>query len=130
MHKKRHRTWDQDLQRLHEILKGARVPQAVLGMKVKDMEKGCFAGKAKCGPQVRALVKKHRLDSGAATKLEEAMAMREAMGKDIEKDLVQLDEHLQASNAPSKLVSMKLESLRKGFNLGHCVYAREVAPGN
>merc|ERR1719210_958115 len=58
------------------------------------------------------------------------MAMREAMGKDIEKDLLLLDEHLQASNAPSKLVSMKLESLRKGFNIGHCIYSREPMPGN
>merc|ERR1712217_808045 len=40
------------------------------------------------------------------------------------------DEHLQASNAPSKLVSMKLESLRKGFNIGHCIYSREPMPGN
>merc|ERR1712050_26138 len=51
-------------------------------------------------------------------------------GKDIEKDLHLLDEHLAASNAPSKLVSMKLESLRKGFNIGHCIYSREPMPGN
>merc|ERR1712217_263805 len=28
-------------------------------------------------------------------------------------------------------VSQKLESLRKGFNIGHCIYAREpIVPGN
>merc|ERR1719210_2760176 len=58
------------------------------------------------------------------------MAMREAMGKNIERDIEQLDEHLQASNKPSALVSMKLESLRKGFNIGHCIYSREPMPGN
>merc|ERR1712046_30088 len=52
------------------------------------------------------------------------------MGKDVMKDLTLLDEHLTASNAPSKLVSMKLESLRKGFNIGHCIYSREPALGN
>lgn len=56
--------------------------------------------------------------------------MRECMGKDVEKDLGLLDEHLAASNAPSKLVSMKLETLRKGFNIGHCIYSRETLPGN
>merc|ERR1712137_477649 len=57
--------------------------------------------------------------------------MGEAMGKNIEKDIEQLDEHLQASNKPSALVSQKLESLRKGFNIGHCIYAREpIVPGN
>merc|ERR1719356_2294445 len=41
-----------------------------------------------------------------------------------------LDEHLAASNAPSKLISMKLDSLRKGFNVGHCIYSREPVQGN
>merc|ERR1712224_95368 len=59
------------------------------------------------------------------------MSMREAMGKDVEKDLNLLDEHLAASNKPSALVSMKLEALRKGFNVGHCIYSREAPlPGN
>merc|ERR1712008_161158 len=35
-----------------------------------------------------------------------------------------------ASNAPSKLVSMKLDSLRKGYGIGHCIYSREPVPGN
>merc|ERR1719193_2149212 len=52
------------------------------------------------------------------------------MGKDVEKDLMLLYEHLAASNAPSKLVSMKLDALRKGFNIGHCIYSRETMPGN
>merc|ERR1711920_532091 len=72
---------------------------------------------------------KHRLDKTATQKLVDAIAVREGMRKDIAKDLEQLDEHLQASNAPSKLVSMKLDSLRKGFPVGHCVYAREPVVG-
>jgi len=76
-------------------------------------------------------VKRFQLDKGAATKLEEAMAMREAMGKNVDKDLELLSEHLEASNKPSALVSMKLDSLRKGFNVGHCIYSREAPlPGN
>merc|ERR1711972_393759 len=103
----------------------------MLNLKIRDMEKGTFVGKAKCGPKVRELAKKHRLDHGAATKLEEAMSMREAMGKDVSKDLGMLDEHLAASNKPSALVSMKLDGLRKGFNIGHCIYSREAPlPGN
>merc|ERR1719343_1446043 len=126
----RRRTWKQDLDRLYEILRDAHTPAAMLNLKIRDMEKGTFVGKAKCGPKVRELAKKHRLDHGAATKLEEAMSMREAMGKDVEKDLMLLDEHLTASNAPSKLVSMKLDSLRKGYGIGHCIYSREPMPGN
>eukprot|EP00913_Durusdinium_trenchii_P011610 g10904.t1 len=106
----------------------------MLNLKVKDMQKGTFVGKAKCGPRVRELARRHKLDKGAATKLEEelafAMSMREAMGKDVEKDIVLLDEHLTASNKPSALVSMKLESLRKGYNIGHCIYSREPVMGN
>merc|ERR1712187_387031 len=33
-------------------------------------------------------------------------------------------------NAPSKLISMKLDSLRKGYNVGHCIYSREPVLGN
>merc|ERR1719265_815283 len=59
------------------------------------------------------------------------MSIREAMGKDVMKDLAMLDSHLEASNKPSALISMKLESLRKGFNVGHCIYSREAPlPGN
>mmetsp|Transcript_56711 Transcript_56711/g.159163 ORF Transcript_56711/g.159163 Transcript_56711/m.159163 type:complete len:464 (+) Transcript_56711:127-1518(+) len=130
MIEERSKTWEQDIARLYEILKEAHSPSAMLNLKLRDMEKGKFVGKAKCGPKVRDLCRKHRLDSGAAKKLEEAMSMRECMGKDVEKDLGLLDEHLAASNAPSKLVSMKLETLRKGFNIGHCIYSRETLPGN
>jgi len=130
MMEERRRTWEQDLARLYEILNDAHTPAAMLNLKIRDMEKGTFVGKAQCQASVRVLCKKHRLDKGASTKLEEAMAMREAMGKDVEKDLHMLDEHLEASNAPSKLVSMKLDSLRKGYNVGHCVYSRETVPGN
>jgi len=131
MIEERQRTWEQDLKRLYEILKDAHTPAALLNIKVKDMENGTFVGKAKCGPKVVEMVKKHRLDKGAATKLEEAMSMREAMGKDVDKDLKFLDAHLAASNKPSALVSMKLDSLRKGFPVGHCIYAREdPLPGN
>jgi len=130
MIEERRRTWEQDLARLYEILNDAHTPAAMLNLKIRDMEKGTFVGKAQCQASVRVLCKKHRLDKGASTKLEEAMAMREAMGKDVEQDLHMLDEHLEASNAPSKLVSMKLDSLRKGYNVGHCVYSRETVPGN
>mmetsp|Transcript_32700 Transcript_32700/g.75651 ORF Transcript_32700/g.75651 Transcript_32700/m.75651 type:complete len:426 (-) Transcript_32700:131-1408(-) len=130
MMSKRMNTWEQDLERLYEILKDAHTPAAMLNLKVKDMQKGTFVGKAKCGPRVRELARKHRLDKGAATKLEEAMSMREAMGKDVEKDIFLLDEHLTASNKPSALISMKLESLRKGYNVGHCIYSREPVMGN
>jgi len=125
----RSRTWEADLARLYEILKDARSPGAMLTLKIRDMEKGKFVGKAKCTPKVKELAKKHRLDHGASTKLEEAMSMREAMGKDVDKDLMLLDEHLQASNKPSALVSQKLDTLRKGYNIGHSIYSREVMPG-
>lgn len=130
MIEERQKTWEQDLEKLTEVLKGAHTPRALLTLKLRDMEKGVFVGKAKCGEAVRALARKHRLDKGASTKLEDAMSMREALGKDMDKDLALLDEHLAASNAPSKLISMKLESLRKGFPVGHCIYSREPLPGN
>eukprot|EP00927_Polykrikos_kofoidii_P069276 TRINITY_DN64670_c0_g1_i1.p1 TRINITY_DN64670_c0_g1~~TRINITY_DN64670_c0_g1_i1.p1 ORF type:complete len:303 (-),score=62.54 TRINITY_DN64670_c0_g1_i1:171-1079(-) len=127
----RQRTWEQDIARLYEILKDARTPSAMLNLKLKDMESGTFIGKAKCAGKVEHLARKHKLDKGAATKLEEAMSMREAMGKSVDRDLALLDEHLAASNKPSALVSMKLDVLRRGLNLGHCIYSREdPLPGN
>lgn len=131
MHAERTKTWGQDLDKLYEVLKEARSPVTMLRFKVEDMEKGIFTGKAKCEPQVRALARKHRLDKGAASKLEDAMGIREAMGKDVENDLMLLDQHLAASNKPSALVSQKLESLRKGHSVGHCIYSREcIVPTN
>mmetsp|Transcript_48764 Transcript_48764/g.106007 ORF Transcript_48764/g.106007 Transcript_48764/m.106007 type:complete len:335 (-) Transcript_48764:44-1048(-) len=131
MIEERQATWEQDIARLYEILKDARTPAAMLNMKLRDIEKGTFVGKAKCGPKVKELARKHKLDKGASTKLEEAMSLREGMGKDVNKDLILLDEHLAASNKPSALVSMKLDSLRKGYSMGHCIYSREAPlPGN
>jgi len=131
MIEERQATWEQDIARLYEILKDAHTPAAMLNLKLRDMEKGTFVGKAKCGPKVQELARKHKLDKGASTKLEEAMSLREGMGKDVNKDLMLLDEHLAASNKPSALVSMKLDSLRKGYSIGHCIYSREAPlPGN
>merc|ERR1711920_520466 len=46
-------------------------------------------------------------------------------GSNIDQDLKILGVHLENSNAPSKLVSMKLKDIRAGYKLGNCVYARE-----
>lgn len=129
MLEERKKTIEQDLERLYEILNGAWSPTALLKIKMADMEKGTFVGKVRCGPKVRELALKHKLDNGASTKLEEAMGMREAMGKDIDKDLALLNEHLAASNKPSALVSQKLKSLREGYPIGHCIYSRETMIG-
>jgi len=127
----RQRSWEQDLERLYEILKDARSPSAMLALKVRDMENGTFVGKARCGTKVREMAHRFNLDRGASQKLEEAMAMREAMGKNVEKDLELLAEHLEASNKPSALISMKLGDLRRGLSVGHCIYSREPPlPGN
>ena len=40
------KTWEQDLERLYEILKDAHTPAAMLNLKLKDMQKGTFVGKA------------------------------------------------------------------------------------
>ena len=46
MIEKRMKTWEQDLERLYEILKDAHTPAAMLNLKLKDMQKGTFVGKA------------------------------------------------------------------------------------
>ena len=58
MIEKRMNTWEQDLERLYEILKDAHTPAAMLNLKVKDMQKGTFVGKARCGPRVRELARR------------------------------------------------------------------------
>lgn len=55
MIEERSKTWEQDIARLYEILKEAHSPSAMLNLKLRDMEKGKFVGKAKCGPKVRDL---------------------------------------------------------------------------
>merc|ERR1719428_648708 len=99
MIEERQKTWEQDMARLYELMKEAHHPQGMLQLKVKDMEAGKFVGKAKCREKVLDLCRRHQLDRGASTKLEEAMAIREAMGKNVEKDIAALHEHLTASNA-------------------------------
>merc|ERR1711920_109694 len=81
---------------------------------------------AKCHDAVKAFCKLYRLDQGATDKLIDSMSVRERkFGSNIEQDLKILGVHLENSNAPSKLVSMKLKDIRAGYKLGNCVYARE-----
>merc|ERR1712232_450821 len=91
------------------------------------MNYGRFVGKAACVEQVREFCIQFRLDADASRKLEGVMVQREAMGKDVKRDLECLATYLENSNKPSALVSMKLASLGNGDSIGPCAHARKKA---
>lgn len=125
MEDRRH-CFDIDMKHLWELAEQCPQPVLMLRGKIKEIESGRFVAKAKTHDEVVDFCKKHRLDKGATTKLIESMAIRERDHKtNIKMDLQVLGIHLQNSNAPSKLVSMRLKDIRSGYALGHCVYMKE-----
>lgn len=116
---------ERDLQALHDELEKSENPAGCLVAKMKDLSEGRFITKAESYDAVVKFAKGHGLDRGATEKLIDAMAVRERkFGEDVIQDLKILSVHLENSNAPSKLISMRLKDIRAGYKLGHCVYAR------
>lgn len=125
MEDRRH-CFDIDMKYLWELAEGCPQPALMLRGKIKEIEAGRFVAKARTHNDVVDFCKRNRLDKGATTKLIEAMAIRERDHKaNIKRDLEVLQIHLKNSNAPSKLVSMKLKDIRAGYALGHCIYLKE-----
>merc|ERR1719436_2161809 len=71
--KKRHTSFDADMQALWVGLEGARNPSGLLMMKLKDMRMGTFKGMSILDRTVQEFAKKYRLDTQAAVKLGEVL---------------------------------------------------------
>jgi len=115
----------EDIEMMKSKLDEAPQPILALVPLLKELSSGRFIAKAESHAEVVAFCRRNGLDRGASTKLTEAMHIRETKyGSNISQDLKILGAHLENSNAPSKLVSMKLKDIRAGYKLGNCVYAR------
>jgi len=115
----------QDCVLLEEELGKVRDPHVDVLPKLREMTQGRYFCKAENRELVVQFCKEHRLDKGATAKLIDAMQVREKKyGTNIEQDLKILGVHLDNSNAPSKLISMKLKDIRAGYKLGNCIFAR------
>merc|ERR1719253_977217 len=120
--KKRHETFDADMQALWVGLEGARNPSGLLMMKLKDMRLGQFKGMSALDRTIQEFAKKHRLDAQAAVKLGEVLDKRE----DPEGDMEKIGKHLERSNKPSSLMMMLLRDLRDGKPVKDPGYAAAI----
>jgi len=118
-------TFEQDLEKLWEVLETARSPAGLLTVKMREMEEGSFIGKARPDKELEAMGRKFRLDDQALSKLADVLARRKETRKE---DMAQLEKHLEISNRPSAMAMMLLARLREGTPLGDPV--RDAAPGS
>eukprot|EP00930_Biecheleria_cincta_P067444 TRINITY_DN5402_c0_g1_i1.p1 TRINITY_DN5402_c0_g1~~TRINITY_DN5402_c0_g1_i1.p1 ORF type:complete len:429 (-),score=89.55 TRINITY_DN5402_c0_g1_i1:94-1380(-) len=115
--KARKDTFEDDIAYLWEIIERAREPAGLLTVKMKEMEEGRFVGRLKADGQLKALIKKFKLDSEAENKLANIFGRQ----KDPDKKAVYLQEiesHLETSNKPSAMVMMLLKKIGFGEPLG------------
>eukprot|EP00413_Alexandrium_margalefii_P014837 CAMPEP_0204543496 /NCGR_PEP_ID=MMETSP0661-20131031/19804_1 /ASSEMBLY_ACC=CAM_ASM_000606 /TAXON_ID=109239 /ORGANISM="Alexandrium margalefi, Strain AMGDE01CS-322" /LENGTH=230 /DNA_ID=CAMNT_0051550219 /DNA_START=9 /DNA_END=698 /DNA_ORIENTATION=+ len=108
--KRRKDTYDEDLEALWEILKGARNPSGLLMVKVREMAEGTFRGFSTPERDVSEFARKYRLDAQASAKLAEVLQKRETPKEDMKK----LSKHLERSNKPSALMMLMLKDMRAG----------------
>jgi len=108
--KRRKDTYEDDLEALWEILKGARNPSGLLMVKVREMAEGTFRGFSTPERDVAEFARKHRLDAQASAKLAEVLMKRE----DPKEDMRKVSKHLERSNKPSALMMLMLKDMRAG----------------
>lgn len=117
-------TYESDFLSVWEALEKAHDPAEALVGLIRRLIDGTFIVKSKKHNDIVKLCETYKLDHMATNNLIAAMAIRERdPDNDIERDLDNLEVHLAHSNAPSKLISMKLKEIRGGCNIGavwHC----------
>lgn len=120
----RQKTFEADFMAVWEALDKAKDPAECLQKVIKDLADGSFVVKSTRHQEMVKLCADYKLDHMATRNLIEAMSIREREpGSNIRRDLEQIEVHLAHSNAPSKLISMKLKEIRGGCNIGavwHC----------
>lgn len=121
---KRADTSEDDIRRLWNDMENFNNPSALLCMKMKEMRYGTFVGMKLPADDLMGLVKKYKLDEMSSRKLEDLLILRNTRTD----DLVQLEKHLELSNAPSKCVMTMLKKLRAGEKLKDPTW--EAAPGS
>lgn len=116
-------TFEQDFLTVWEHLEKAKEPADLLVNLIRDLVNGTFVAKSRKHKDIVNLCEAYKLDHMATRNLIEAMGIRERAGENIGRDLEHLEVHLAHSNAPSKLISMKLKEIRGGCSIGavwHC----------
>lgn len=117
-------TYEADFMTVWDNLERAKDPGEKLARMIRDLADGTFVVRCSKHLEINKLCEKYKLDGMATRNILEAMAIRERdPDLNISKDLEQLEVHLAHSNAPSKLISMKLKEIRGGCNIGsvwHC----------
>lgn len=122
--KTRPETFEADFLTVWGNLEKSEDPSESLVQIIRQLADGTFFVKSSRHNDMVQLCETYKLDHMAKRNLIEAMSIREKEpNSNIGKDLEQLEVHLAHSNAPSKLISMKLKEIRAGCNIGsvwHC----------
>merc|ERR1740121_3293844 len=108
--KKRNNTYEEDIDSMYEILKGAKNPADLLMVSIRWMSEGVFRGVLTPNREVEKLAKKYKLDAPSACKLAEVLESRDQPDIDLRK----ICSHLERSNRPSALVMMMLKDIKNG----------------
>lgn len=120
----RQETFEADFMTVWGKLEASEDPTETLVKILRDLNSGRFVVKSKMHHEIVQMCELYKLDETATKYLVEAFAIRERdPDNNIEHDIEQMEVHLAHSNAPSKLVSMKLKEIRGGCKIGavwHC----------
>lgn len=123
--KNRQNTFEEDLERLWDVLERAREPAGLLTVKMREMEEGTFIGKQRPDEKLKSMSKKFKLDDQAESKLADILVRYEPEKKAAY--FQEIEKHLEVSNRPSAMVMMLLKKLGAGEPLGRVGHA---APGS
>merc|ERR1719245_1852526 len=122
--KNRADTFEDDVLTLWDTLERSKNPTVTLSDEIDKLTNGTFVTQSKTHNKVVEFCEKYELDHMATRNLIEALAVRERDHEtSVKRDLDKLAVHMEHSNAPSKLISMKLKEIRAGCNIGavwHC----------
>lgn len=105
--------FDEDMQALWEVMEKAqnagRKPLDVMLVKIREIERGQFAGKDLLDKDIQAFVSKYELDDRVINRLIQTMNMRKEKKK---QDLIDMDQRLESAKRPAGLLVRLLEGLQ------------------
>lgn len=107
-------TFEDDVEKLWEELKGKRNPTAFLLSRLKQMDDGTFVGKGPPPQEVTRLVEKFRLDDDASNKLADYALKRPNTA---EAELREIEKRLEGAGRPSAIVMTCVVKLFRGEDL-------------
>merc|ERR1711920_313119 len=114
----RNQTFEGDLETIDEALGAAKMPGAVLMLRLKEMQQGTFCGMPPNHKLIQNMAQKFSIDLTSQA-MNELTVQLVKLGKEKGKvALSHLNSHLERSGNPSHAILEKLPIMRSGQELG------------